>query len=689
MDLFDLQAKITLDTSEYEQGLNNAEDTAEKKGSSIGSKIAGAAKVIGAGISAVAGATALVTKSAVDSYASYEQLVGGVQKLYGNMGQSVEEYAKSQGKSVDAVKGEWQKLEDAQNLVLQNAQEAYKTAGMNMNDYMETATSFSAALINSLGGDTKKAAEQTDVAMRAISDNVNTFGSDMESVQNAFQGFAKQNYTMLDNLKLGYGGTKEGMEQLIKDANEYGKSVGKASDLSIDSFSDIVTAIELVQEKQGIAGTTAREAASTIEGSLNMTKAAWQNMLTALGTGDAEYLDKTVKNLTESIIGYTDETGEHVNGVLDNLIPAVQRVFEALPNAIGPLADKMQEELPKLLDTIIPVFVDLVGSIGEMFVGIVPSLVETIVTNLPALIDAAVLMIVTLVEGLGEAMPELVPAAVDAVLTIVQGLLDNIPMLIEASVTLIVGLAEGLINALPILLEMAPQIIESLVSALIGESEMLVSAAIQIILVLVDGILDNLPTVIKAAIEIVTSIVGGIIKSFPQIVKAAGSLIRTFTQTLGSFKWGDIGKNIIQGIANGLSNAKKILVNAVKDAAGGALKAIKALLGIHSPSTVFRDQVGKNMALGIAEGFEDNMPDLGASLAFDYNIPEYESSYKVDMPENTVDANTRLYSMLNEFFPVLLDAIAEQKEISIDGRKVINYVDSELGKKYSQKARGN
>lgn len=682
MDLFDLQAKITLDTSQYEQGLDNAEETAERKGSSIGGKFLGAAKVIGAGVSAIAGVTAsavsLITKGAVDSYANYEQLVGGVQKLYGNAGQSLEEYAKSTGQSVEKARGEWQKLEDAQNLVLKNAEQAYKTSGMSMNDYMETATSFSAALVNSLGGDTKKAAEQTDVAMRAISDNVNTFGSDMESVQNAFQGFAKQNYTMLDNLKLGYGGTKEGMQQLIDDANAYGASVGKASDLSIDSFSDIVTAIELVQEKQGIAGTTAREAATTLEGSLTMTKAAWQNVLTALGTGDLEKISENVIALGDSAATY-----------IDNLIPVIENIFSSLPNALEPIIEKIGEKLPELIDKVVPAFIQLVGSLGSIIADAIPQLVEILVENLPLLIDAGVEIVASLISGIGEAMPTLIPAAIDAILTIVQGLLDNIPMLVEAAVTLIVGLAEGLINALPILLEMAPRIIESLVSALIGASDMLVSAALQIIVVLVAGIIDNLPQIVRAAIEIVTSLVSGIIGSFPQIVKAGGALVKTFWDTLGSVKWGELGTNIIKGIAKGISNAKQIIVTAVKEAASGALKAIKALLGIHSPSTVFRDQVGKNMALGIAEGFEDNMPDLGASLAFDYNIPEYETSYQVDMPENTVDANTRLYSMLNEFFPVLLDAIAEQKEISIDGRKVVNYVDSELGKKYAQKARGN
>lgn len=683
MDLFDLQAKITLDSSQYEQGLEKAEDDAEKSGSKLSTKFLGAAKVVGAGVSAIAGVTAsavsLITKGAVDSYANYEQLVGGVQKLYGNAGQSLEEYAKSTGQSVDKARGEWKKLEEAQNLVVKNAEQAYKTSGMSMNDYMETATSFSAALVNSLGGDTKKAAEQTDVAMRAISDNVNTFGSDMESVQNAFQGFAKQNYTMLDNLKLGYGGTKEGMQQLIDDANAYGASVGKASDLSIDSFSDIVTAIELVQEKQGIAGTTAREAATTLEGSLTMTKAAWQNVLTALGTGDLEKISENVIALGDSAATY-----------IDNLIPVIENIFSSLPNALEPIIEKIGEKLPELIDKVVPAFIQLVGSLGSIIADAIPQLVEILVENLPLLIDAGVEIVASLISGIGEAMPTLIPAAVDAILTIVQGLLDNIPMLVEAAVTLIVGLAEGLINALPILLEMAPQIIESLVSALIGASEMLVSAALQIIMVLVAGIIDNLPQILQAAIEIVTSLVSGIIGAFPQVVRAAGALIKTFWNTLGSVKWGELGTNIIKGIAKGISNAKKIIVTAVKEAASGALKAVKALLGIHSPSTVFRDQVGKNMALGLAEGFEDNIPDFESALAFDYNIPEYETSYKV---ENTADSlqgsDARVYTLLTEFFPVLLDAIGEQKEISIDGRKVINYVDAELGKRYTQKGRGN
>ena len=350
MNLLDLMVKIGVD------------DQASPKIGGIASGITGklgqAAKVVGtaiAGVTAAAGAGAVAFgKAAVDSYASYEQLAGGVAKLYGNAGMSLEEYAKSVGKTSDEVRDEWERNDNAQSEVLRHATEAFKTSGMSMNDYMEQATSFSAALINSLGGDTAKAAEQTDVAMRAMSDNVNTFGSDMQSVQYAFQGFAKQNYTMLDNLKLGYGGTKSEMERLISDANEYAASIGEASDLSIDSFSDIVTAIELVQEKQGIAGTTMREAMTTIEGSINSTRAAWDNLLTAIGSGDAGQIESAVSGIVDGIFGTWDEESEkRVGGIINNVAPVVQRVGNAvlnqIPSVAGQIGTKLMEALGSAL----------------------------------------------------------------------------------------------------------------------------------------------------------------------------------------------------------------------------------------------------------------------------------------------------------------------------------------------------
>ena len=315
MDALNLMAKLKMDSSEYDEGLEKARNSASKLGSglskvaSVGAKAMGTlVKVSTAAIGAATAGIGAMVKQSVDAYGEYEQMVGGVKKLYGNMGMSLEEYAKSVGQTVDEVSDKYQQLEDAQNLVLKNAENAFKTSGMSMNQYMDTATTFSASLIKSLDGDTLKAAEQTEVAMKAISDNFNTFGGDIGMIRGAFQGFAKQNYTMLDNLKLGYGGTKTEMEKLIADANEYAASIGKASNMSIESFSDIVTAIDLIQQKQQIAGTTAREATTTIQGSLGMLKAAWENLLTGMGDKNAD-LSKKMKDLVEALVGGTKEIG--------------------------------------------------------------------------------------------------------------------------------------------------------------------------------------------------------------------------------------------------------------------------------------------------------------------------------------------------------------------------------------------
>lgn len=298
---------------------------------SAGNAISGLAKTAGAVTAVVGGAAATgiaaIGKMALDSYAQYEQLSGGVDKLYGD--------------AADKLRG--------------YAQQAYATAGMSANQYMEQATSFSAALISSLGGDQQKAAEMTDVAMRAMSDNVNVFGSNMEDVQNAFQGFAKQNYTMLDNLKLGYGGTKEEMQRLIDDANAYAEANGKAADLSIDSFADIVTAIQYVQEAQGIAGTTAKEAMTTIEGSITATKSAWENLLTELGKDDGD------------VTARVQELMESVTAVMSNVTPVVQRIGEGLAAA-----------MPELIPAAMALGGQIVTTIGQTIIDSAPVIAASI-----------------------------------------------------------------------------------------------------------------------------------------------------------------------------------------------------------------------------------------------------------------------------------------------------------------------
>ena len=345
---------------EKEMG-GSGEAAGKKSGTSFGGAFSAAAGAAAkAGIAAVTAAGAGVvalTKSAVSAYGEYEQLVGGVNKLFG----------------------------DASKQLMGYAEEAYKTSGLSANEYMEQATSFSAALINSLGGDTKKAAEITDVAMRAMSDNVNTFGTDMAAVQNAFQGFSKQNYTMLDNLKLGYGGTKSEMERLIADANEYAASIGQASNLSIDSFADIVQAIELVQKKQNIAGTTAKEAASTLQGSFEMTKSAWTNLVAGLANPDAD-MGKLVTNFVES-----------AQAAIHNLLPVIKTGIQGVGKMAAELLPEIFKMIPDLLDDILP---ELLDTIDTVVTEVFPVLIDVIVKNLPMIITTVVKAGKTIVKSL-------------------------------------------------------------------------------------------------------------------------------------------------------------------------------------------------------------------------------------------------------------------------------------------------
>lgn len=332
MNLLDLFIKIGVD----DKASSKIDAIASKVTGTLGNAAGLAAKGVAAGVAAVTAATGAITKSSLDAYGAYEQNVGGIQKLFGNMGKSLDEYAELTGNAVDAVAEKWGVLEQSQNMVLQNAANAYKNAGMSANQYMEQVTGFSAALITSLGNDTVAAANYAEMAMVDMSDNANTFGTDMESIQWAYQGFAKQNYTMLDNLKLGYGGTKEEMQRLISDASkmtDVQKKLGVTVDESSLSFDNIVAAIHVMQESMQIGGTTAREAATTIEGSVNMMKAAWENWLTGLGDSDADMAQLT-DNLVESFETAAENVVPRVAIILGTLLGSVPGIVAE----VGPVA---------------------------------------------------------------------------------------------------------------------------------------------------------------------------------------------------------------------------------------------------------------------------------------------------------------------------------------------------------------
>lgn len=406
MTVFELVAKLTLDSSEYESDLKKQSESGSKLAGAWG-KIGGAVKVGAAAIGAASVAVGALTKKSVDAYAEFEQLKGGVEKLYGSAADEVMKYA----------------------------QDAYKTSGMSANQYMAQATTFSAALINSLNGDQKKAAEQTDVAMRAISDNWNTFGGDIQNVENAYAGFARGQFMMLDNLKLGYAGTRQGMQDLIKDANEYAEANGMAADLSIDSFSDIVTAIDLVQQKQGIAGTTAKEAATTIEGSLNMTKAAWNNLVTSLADPDAD-IGAAIDNLVVAIVGDKDGTG-----LLNQLIPAIQRAIEGIGKFIQAAVPMLAQQLPALIQTFLPVAIDAIVSLVTSIAAALPDIITTIADMLPQLIET---IVTGLISAIGAAAPRLAKAAPQMVKAIATGLLKGVGVVISAGAKLIASLANSI-----------------------------------------------------------------------------------------------------------------------------------------------------------------------------------------------------------------------------------------------------
>lgn len=355
------------------ESMKDATNSASKM-SSVMKGIGSSAIKVGKGL-AVAGAaaatavTALVSKS-VGAFADYEQLTGGVETLFGAGGRSVEEYAQSVGKSVSDIQGKYDSLMSAQNAVLENANKAYMTAGMSANEYMDTVTGFSASLISSLGGDTNKAADYANSALVDMSDNANKMGTDMESIKNAYQGFAKQNYTMLDNLKLGYGGTQAEMKRLLGDAQ---KLTGQKYDIS--SFADITQAIHAIQTQMDITGTTAKEASTTISGSWGSLKAAFENTLVGLTTG-GEMFDQSLDALVDSAKTFGQ-----------NVIPAITGALSGVGSLIESLAPVIVAELPSMVSDILPHLVSATKSLVTGLISQLPALGKAVLDAIPSIFD--------------------------------------------------------------------------------------------------------------------------------------------------------------------------------------------------------------------------------------------------------------------------------------------------------------
>ena len=504
----------------------------------------GMALVAGA-VTAASGAMVALGKSALDAYADYEQLTGGVSTLFGAQDRSLEEYAASVGKSIDEARGEYDKLLQAQNEVLGNASEAFRTAGLSQNEYMETVTSFSAALIASLGGDTLKAAEVADKAIIDMADNANKMGSSMESIQNAYQGFAKQNYTMLDNLKLGYGGTKSEMERLLADAEAI-----SGVHYDIESYADVVEAIHVIQDEMGITGTTAKEAAETISGSVASMKSAWSDLVVGIADDEQDF-DKLTNDFVESAAT-----------AAENILPRVETIL----GGMGKLVESMSSVLGDIVTSIVAYIPDLV----EAGVSLIDALVQGLVDNAPALAMAAADVIQALVDTIADSLPELIQAVLDIIVSLAKAIVAAAPTICKALIDLIPILINTIISSLPQILDCITDIFNAIVEALPDLIVVLVENLPAIIVAIVETLIEAIPQILEAAVQMFMAIV----EAIPEILVA---LVTGLGELLG--KIGEFLKNIIVSIAQWAIEMREKARQAAKDFLDNVVTFFKELPG--------------------------------------------------------------------------------------------------------------
>lgn len=651
--------------------------------SKLGSVASGGLKVIAGSVAGVAAAFGAVSKMSLDSVASLEQNIGGVETLF----------------------------KDSAQTVIDNANNAYKTAGVSANKYMETVTSFSASLLQGLGNNTAEAAKIADMAMVDMSDNANKFGSNMTDIQNAYQGFAKQNYTMLDNLKLGYGGTQAEMIRLINDSGILNE---KIENLDNVSFDQIIQAIHKIQENMGIAGTTSAEALTTIEGSVQSAKAAFDNFLN--GSSSPQELADAVKaaaeNITNNLMqivprlakelpevgnllmdslsqslnsGKLGEMmqigGQVISNITTGIIQALPGIVTASAQIISSFAQNISTSIPQLLSSgiqiiqaIVSGMMQILPSVGLLATQLITTLYEQLTTQGPSLLQQGYELLSNLIDGFVQAIPEALPKVLDFIQGIGEKLAEAAPVMIQKGFELLQKLVEGIVSAIPILIERVPEIISTfaniindnfptilmkgaellgqLALGLIQAIPTLIANIPQIIAAIVDalmafqwlnlgksiikflgdgitsmvgfvktagtnilngikGSIQNLPSTLanigKSAIHNLGSTISGMVSYVKTAALKIASGIETAILTLPG-KMASIGSNIVQGLWNGISDMTGWIIDKIGGFASSVVSSIKDFFGIHSPSRVMRDQVGKYLAMGVGTGYEKYMP---------------------------------------------------------------------------------
>ena len=551
----------------FNDNMPSGSEPGEKYGNGLASKIKGVIAAAGIG---------KALSSAVMEGANLEQSLGGIETLF--------------KESADKVK--------------QNAANAYKTAGMSANEYMELTTSFSASLLSSLANDTSKSADVADMAMTDMSDNANKMGSSMEDIKNAYQGFAKQNYTMLDNLKLGYGGTKTEMQRLLADAQ---KITGVKYD--INNLADVYNAIHVIQGELGITGTTAKEAASTLSGSFSAMKASFKNVLGQITLGMD--IKPALNALANTVVTF----------LVGNLIPAVWNIVSALPSAVMTFAQAIGPQLV------------------SAFTSILPQISQGFNEGIPQIVESAQNMISQFCANIQENLPTFVQNGVSIITSIVNGILQNLPSIVSSAGNMITEFTVTVLNSLPEMLSMGSQIILNLVNGIINNLPQIVSSALNMIARFISTVAQNLPRILQTGIEIIGKLAAGLIRSIPSLVSKIPQIIVSIKNAFMNTDWMSIGTNIIKGIANGLANAAGMLWSAVKGVLGNFKDKVLSFFGIHSPSTwgIF---VGKMIDTGVAKGLiEEAKSVMDASDNVTNAITEpFRAAEKMSIKGNVIKA---------------------------------------------------
>ena len=574
MNLLDLAVKITCD--------DQASGKVEGIGSKITSALGTAAKVGGAAVAALGTATIAVGKTALDAYANYEQLVGGIDTLFKDSSSKMQQYAAS----------------------------AYQTAGVSANRYMEISTSFAASLISSLGGDTQKAADMANMAIMDMSDNANKMGTSLDVVQEAYQSLARGNYEMLDSLKLGYGGTKSELERLLSDAEQIAASQGMVRDFSVDSYADVVEAIHLilhevdglhhVQNEMGITGTTAAEAATTISGSINSAKAAWENWLAGLGNEDAD-----MSALTDQLVQSVVTAGE-------NIVPRMGQIMSTLVQTVVQYAPQLGQEIMNGLSQ-----TDFT-QVGQTASDLILMLVNGIVTNLPMLAQAALQIVMALGQGLVTNGPQILMQLGQLLLQLAQYVIANVPNILNAAMQFFGMILQGIVTYGPQILMTLIGLLGQLIGQVVSWAGQMLANAMSAAANFLGGLMGGLASLPGQVASFLGGIISNVASWVGQMASNAANAASRFASSLISGLQSipgrvvSIGGQIVQGMVDGVTGAARRLIDAVGGAVNDAIGWAKGLLGIASPSKVFRE-IGQFTMQGAALGVEDDAPMLARS----------------------------------------------------------------------------